>query len=89
MFYAQSLNAKGEAHLKEELKALNLDWDIDATIEDISNKIGFQEMRKGHGDYFDYEISYIEQGKSGYGANHITFTEEHIKWEKVPIFKIY
>ena len=83
MFYAQSLNKKGEAHLKAELKSLNLDWDIDATIEDISQKIGFQDLKKGCGDSYDYEISYFAQGRSSYGADFITFEEEHVLWEEI------
>ena len=82
MYIPSTLNKKGEAHLKRELKALGLKWDIDATIEDISHKNSFQEMRKGTNSDFDYEITMYDLGKSGYGAKHINFREEHIRWEK-------
>ena len=94
MYIPLTLNKKGEAHLRRELRALgiidmnshyNRDkilWDIDATIEDITHQNSFQEMKKGTGSYFDYEISMYQLGKSGYGAKHINFTEEHIRWEK-------
>ena len=83
MYIPTTLNKKGEAHLKRELKALGLKWDIDATIEDISHTNSFQEMRKGTDSDFDYEISLHQLGKSGYGAKHINFREEHIQFEKV------
>jgi len=40
-------------------------------------------MEKGTDSDFDYEITMYDLGKSGYGAKHINFTEEHIRWEKV------
>lgn len=95
MYIPSTLNKKGEAHLRRELRALgiidmnsryNRDkilWDIDATIEDISHKRSFEEMRKGTDSDFDYEITLHQLGKSSYGAKHINFKEEHILWEKI------
>ena len=39
-------------------------------------------MRKGTNSDFDYEITLHQLGISSYGAKHINFTEEHIRWEK-------
>ena len=97
MYIPLTLNTKGKAHLKRELRELGIIdmrsqylrhkilWDIDATIEDITDKISFQEFRKfdeGGNAGFHYEISNSELGKSGYGAELIHFDEDHIRWEK-------
>ncbi len=91
MYIPSTLNKKGEAHLRRELRALgiidmnsqyNRDkilWDIDATIENITHQNSFQEMRKGTGSDFDYVI--WKYGLAG-SSRHINFREEHIRWEK-------
>ena len=85
-----TLNEAGRKHVASELARLGLNWDVDATIEDITSKPSFNMLEPG-GWECEYEISNTKaklagvKGAGGYGAYaYITIeADKHVVFEEV------
>lgn len=83
-FYAY-FNKAGRQHAADELERLGLDWDADATCDEIAGKSSFHDLEPGVGDSMDYEISNFEVGKKSYGVfGYIEIcADKHVTFEAV------
>jgi hypothetical protein len=76
--FACGINADGISHIQSELDRLGLDWDAQAVASEIEEKPGFMEIGTTE-DSYEYEISNIQAGKTGYGVHGwITISSEHV-----------
>lgn len=89
MLHPTNLNKPGMDHVRDRLKEIGLNWDVNATATEIESTNGFAEILTI--GYYEYEITNHDMknagiGSGGYGVAHtIEILPEHCDIEDIDL----